>query len=407
MIKVNNKNYTGDKANPVVIICMDGTSFDYYEGAKPVMPNLWQIIETGTMGIVDSVIPSFTNPNNMAMVTGVSPAENGICGNFYYDQDLDDEVMMNEPRYLCADSILASFSQQDKKVAVVTSKDKLRKMLSHNLKGICFSVEFADQVSQENNGISNVIDDLMHKKNPDIYDPDNSVYLIEAGVRLLEREHFDLMYLTSTDYVQHKNAPGSEGANSFLAGIDHWIGELDKLGAIVAVTADHGMQDKTNSEGRPNVRFLEDILIEKGIQTARVILPITDPYVVHHGALGSYATIYIDDSELSQAKDILMQLEGVEDVLTKTEAAERFELPKDRIGDLVITSDKHTVLGHAANKHDLEKVQKGLRSHGGVHESRVPIIINRKLKEEYKKRLESGNAKSREVFDFALNGTED
>ena len=359
------------------------------------------------MGIVDSVIPSFTNPNNMAMVTGVSPAENGICGNFYFDPDLDEEVMMNEPRYLCADSILASFSQQGKKVAVVTSKDKLRKMLSHNLKGICFSIEFADQVSQENNGISNVVDDLMHKRNPDIYDPDNSVYLIEAGVRLLEREHFDLMYLTSTDFVQHKNAPGSEGANSFLAGIDHWIGELDKLGAVVVVTADHGMQDKTNSEGRPNVRFLEDILIGKGIRSARVILPITDPYVVHHGALGSYATIYIDESEIESATNILKQLDGVEDVLTRVEAAERFELPKDRIGDLVITADKHTVLGHAADRHDLEKVQVGLRSHGGVHESRVPIIINRQLKEKYKQRLESGQAKSREVFDFAINGTQD
>ncbi|MCH2262978.1 MAG: phosphonoacetate hydrolase [Candidatus Thioglobus autotrophicus] len=407
MIKVNNNKYTSDKANPVVIICMDGTSFDYYEGAREVMPNLWRMIETGTMGIVDSVIPSFTNPNNMAMVTGVSPAENGICGNFYYDQDLDDEVMMNEPRYLCADSILASFSQNGKKVAIVTSKDKLRKMLSHNLNGICFSVEFADQVTLENNGIVNVTDDLMHKVNPGIYDPDNSVYLIEAGVRLLEKEHFDLMYLTSTDYVQHKNAPGSEGANSFLAGIDHWIGELDKLGAVVAVTADHGMQSKTNAQGQPNVRFLEDILISEGIQTARVILPITDPYVVHHGALGSYATIYIDDSELKKASTILKQLDGVEDVLTKEQAAERFELPKDRIGDLVITGDKHTVLGHAADRHDLESVQQGLRSHGGMHEARVPIIINRQLKSEYKQRLESGNAKNREVFDFAINGTED
>jgi phosphonoacetate hydrolase len=141
MIQVNGKDYK-DKNKPVVAICMDGTSYDYYEAAKDRMPNLQRFIKEGSMGFVNSVIPSFTNPNNMAIATGVTPDINGICGNFYYDKALDEEVMMNDPKYMTADTIFAEYVKAGKKVAVVTTKDKLRKMLSKDLSsGICFSAE--------------------------------------------------------------------------------------------------------------------------------------------------------------------------------------------------------------------------------------------------------------------------
>ena len=403
MIEVNERKYRV-QSRPVVGICMDGTSYDYYEAAADLMPNIQRFIATGSHGIVHSAIPSFTNPNNMAIVTGVTPDKNGICGNYYYDKSLGEEVMMNDPKYLKAPTILAEFSKSGKKVAVVTAKDKLRKMLNKELSGICFSAEFADKVTSEENGIDDVVGGLMHKDNPGIYDPDISVYCIEAGVRLLERGHFDLMYLTTTDFVQHKYEPGHPVANGFLAKIDHWIGELDKLGAIVGVTADHGMNAKTKADGSPDVRYLETILKkEKGI-SSRVILPITDPYVVHHGALGSYATVYLDEKDISPAKEIISKIPGIEFTLTRDEAREKFNLPPDRIGELVVLSDKHTVIGRAEAWHDLEKVKTGLRSHGGLHESKVPMIFNLRLNAEYQSKLDGGSARNFDLFDFLHNG---
>ena len=405
MIKVNDKGYK-TKNKPIVAICMDGTSYDYYEAAKDRMPNLQRFIKEGAMGLVKSVIPSFTNPNNMAIATGVTPDVNGICGNFYYDKSLDEEVMMNDPKYMTAETIFSAFAKVGKKVAVVTTKDKLRKMLSKDLnEGICFSAEFSVQANLEENGIENVID-LMGKPNPTIYDPNISVYCIEAGAKLLSKDHFDLLYLTTTDFVQHKYAPTDPEAIEFLANIDHWIGELDKLGAIIAVTADHGMSAKTNPDGSPKVQFIETILEDVGIKS-RVILPITDPYVVHHGALGSYGTVYLSNGDISAAKDVLGNLEGIEMVLSNQEAVEKFNLPSDRIGELVVLSDEHTVIGRSKDWHDLDKVKTGLRSHGGIHESVVPMILNRKLTSEYTEKLASGEARNFDIYDFLCNGTID
>ena len=405
MIKVNDKGYK-TKNQPIVAICMDGTSYDYYEAAKDSMPNLQRFIKEGAMGLVKSVIPSFTNPNNMAIATGVTPDVNGICGNFYYDKSLDEEVMMNDPKYMTAETIFSAFTKAGKKVAVVTTKDKLRKMLSKDLnEGICFSAEFSVQANLEENGIENVID-LMGKPNPTIYDPNISVYCIEAGAKLLNKEYFDLLYLTTTDFVQHKYAPTDAEAIEFLANIDHWIGELDKLGAIIAVTADHGMSAKTNPDGSPKVQFIETILEDAGIKS-RVILPITDPYVVHHGALGSYGTVYLSNGDIGAAKDVLSNLEGIEIVLTNQEAVEKFNLPSDRIGELVVLSDEHTVIGRSKGWHDLDKVKTGLRSHGGIHESVVPLILNRKLTSEYAEKLASGEARNFDIYDFLCNGTID
>lgn len=404
-MEINNRNYPSQKKT-IIGICMDGTSYPYYEAAKDVMPNLQRFIKEGAFGLVKSVIPSFTNPNNMAIVTGVPPKTNGICGNFYWDTELKEEVMMNDPKYLKVPTILSQLSKSGKKVAVVTAKDKLRKMLAHNLDGICFSAEFANQATLENNGIENVETDLMGKERPGIYDPYISVYCIEAGAKLLQKEHFDVMYLTTTDFVQHKYAPGDPEANDFLAKIDHWIGELDKLGAIIGVTADHGMQAKTNADGSPKVQFIEKLLNEQGIST-RVILPITDPYVVHHGALGGYGTLYLDDkSQLDAAKDYLLSLDGIEKVLTNAEAVEAYELPSDRIGDLVILSDAATTIGRTPEWHDLDKVKEGLRSHGGEHSQVVPMIFNKKLNEEYSEKLASGEARNFDLYHFLSNGFE-
>src|SRR5207248_2290456 len=281
----------------------------------------------------DCVIPSFTNPNNLSIVTGVPPSVHGIAGNFFYDRDADAEVMMNDPRYLRCGTILAAFSQAGAKVAVVTAKDKLRKLLGHRMEGICFSAEKANEASEAENGIAAVLD-LVGLALPSVYSADLSEFVFAAGVKLMATRRPDIMYLSTTDYIQHKHAPGTDDANRFYGMMDRHLRELDTMGAVIALTADHGMNGKTDSQGQPNVIYLQDLLDEwLGAGKSRVILPITDPYVVHHGALGSFATIYLDSGvNLPTTLARMAAIAGMEKVLDRVSGCRAFELPEDREG---------------------------------------------------------------------------
>lgn len=381
ILSVNGRNYPWMK-QPVVVVCVDGCEQEYINQAiqAGVAPFMKKMVEQGTVLGADCVVPSFTNPNNLSIVTGVPPSVHGICGNYFYDLDTKQEVMMNDAKYLRTGTILAAFADAGAKVAVVTAKDKLRGLLGHKMRGICFSAEKADQATVEHNGIDNLLE-LVGMPLPSVYSADLSEFVFAAGVKLLANQRPDIMYLSTTDYIQHKYAPGTPGANAFYAMMDHYLTQLDTLGAVIGLTADHGMNAKTDSAGQPNVIYLQDVLDARvGVEKTRVILPITDPYVVHHGALGSYATVYLGAEQ--NAADVAEQIRaipGIELVLTREQAAQRFELPSDRIGDLVVVSERLTVIGTAASRHDLSELKLPLRSHGGISEQRVPLMFNRKL----------------------------
>jgi phosphonoacetate hydrolase len=380
MIQVNGKNYTPPK-QPTVVICVDGCEPDYVAQAVAAgrMPYMKRVLAQGTALLADCVVPSFTNPNNLSIVTGAPPSVHGICGNYLYDIENGTEVMMNDPKWLRAPTILAALADAGHSVAVVTAKDKLRKLLGHKLRGICFSSEKSDAVTEQDNGIADVLR-LVDMPVPSVYSAELSEFVFAAGVRLLETRRPDVMYLSTTDYVQHKHAPGDEEANRFYAMLDRYLARLDELGAVLAFTADHGMNPKTKLDASPNVIFLQDLLDEwLGRERSRVILPITDPYVVHHGALGSFATIYLPADRVESVRGRLCNMFGIEVVLPRAEAAARFELPPDRIGDIVVVSERSFVLGTSRSRHDLSQLELPLRSHGGISEQRVPLILNRRI----------------------------
>jgi phosphonoacetate hydrolase len=381
-ITVNNRSYRW-MDRPVVVVCVDGCQYEYITAAVEagVAPFLGRLLGGGgTAYTADCVIPSFTNPNNLSIVTGAPPAVHGICGNYFYDRERGEEVMMNDPRYLRVGTILAAFADAGAKVAVITAKDKLRKLLGHQMKGICFSSEKADQLTLAENGIEGMIE-RVGMPVPSVYSAELSEFVFVAGVKLMERERPDLMYLSTTDYIQHKAAPGTPVANAFYAMMDKNLARLDELGATVVVTADHGMNAKHGEDGQPNVIYLQDTLDGwLGKDAARVILPITDPYVVHHGALGSFALVYLPEgSDEAAIRSRIAALPGIESVRSRSSAADHFELPPDRIGDLVVVSRQDTVIGTSVARHDLSGLEVPLRSHGGVSEQKVPLIVNRKL----------------------------
>jgi phosphonoacetate hydrolase len=406
-IEVNGRRYA-PPADPLVVVCVDGCEYDYLtEAARAgVVPFIAKMLG-GSAFKGDCVVPSFTNPNNLSIVTGVPPAVHGICGNYFYDREADAEVMMNDPKYLRAPTVFAALAREGKKIAVVTAKDKLRKLLGHGMTpgvdgSICFSSEKSAEVSMAENGIEDVLG-LVGMPVPSVYSAELSEFVFAAGVKLLETRRPDVMYLSTTDYIQHKFAPGTDGANRFYAMMDRYLAKMDALGAVIALTADHGMNAKQKADGSPNVIYLQDAIDALlGAGKARVILPITDPYVVHHGALGSFATIYVEEPARSKVAAHLRGLEGIEVVLDNAEACKRFELPPDRVGDLVVVSTKHVVLGTAESRHDLSGLDAPLRSHGGISEQVVPLLFNRKV---------TGLAAGRrlrnfDVLDVALNHLE-
>ena len=401
---VNGRTYRLPAANaaPVVVVCVDGCEPEYIaQGvAAGAMPWMQRTFASGTALIADCVVPSFTNPNNLSIVTGVPPSVHGICGNYLFDVASGSEVMMNDPKWLRAPTLLAALTDAGKRCAVITAKDKLRRLLGHGMRGICFSSEKADELTLAENGIDEVLS-LVGMPVPSVYSAELSEFVFRAGVALMKTQRPDVMYLSTTDYIQHKHAPGTPGANSFYAMMDKHLGELDAMGCVIALTADHGMNAKTGMDAKPDVIYLQDLLDGwLGAAVARVILPITDPYVVHHGALGSFATVYLPTS-VDRATLIarLNTQRGVEVVLGREEAAERFELPADRIGDIVIVSERFTVIGTSVARHDLSALDVPLRSHGGISEQRVPLIVNR--------RIEGLDASRRwrnfDAFDVVLN----
>ena len=313
---------------------------------------------------------------------------------------------MNDPKFLRCETLLAALSRAGARVAVVTAKDKLRRLLGHGMAGVCFSSEKADQTTKGEHGIERATD-LVAMPVPSVYSAELSEYVLAAGLELLERERPDVMYLSLTDYVQHKHAPGTPAATAFYTMLDRYFDAFDRAGAVLGITADHGMNAKSNPDGTPKVVYLRPLLDKLiGPGRARVILPITDPYVVHHGALGSFATIYLDDA--TQATTVASRLaatHGIAEVYDNATGCARFELPRDRVGDLIVIGDVHTVLGKSPEEHDLSLLEEPLRSHGGVSEQTVPFVINRPLVDAHARRLATaGDLRNFDLFDYVLNG---
>ncbi|WP_259782676.1 phosphonoacetate hydrolase [Aestuariispira ectoiniformans] len=384
MIEVNGRQYAKPE-NPVVVVCVDGSEPGYIEEAVKTgdAPFFAKVIEGGTNRLAKCVVPSFTNPNNLSIVTGRPPEVHGICGNFFYDTESDSEIMMNDPSLLRVPTIFKAFQDAGAKVAVITAKDKLRRLLGNGLtmkkaEACSFSSEKSDQCTLDEHGIEGV-NALVGMDVPSVYSAELSEFVFAAGVKIMERDRPDLMYLSTTDYIQHKHAPGTPVANAFYIMMDKYLGQLDAMGCTIIITADHGMNAKHKADGQPDVIFLQDVLDEwYGKNRTRVICPITDPYVVHHGALGSYVTAYLpEDLSRDEVLDRIRAMDGIEVALTREDACSRFQLPQDRVGDIVVVSNQNKVLGTSADRHDLSQLKEPLRSHGGISEQNVPLMSNK------------------------------
>lgn len=406
MFTVNNRTYN-PPAQPVVVICLDGSADEYLDCAlaRGFMPHLAEMSVRGWRGMARAAMPTFTNVNNSSIVTGTPPSVHGIGGNFFFDSAAGEEVMMNSAKFLRVDTIFPHAQRTGRKVAVVTAKEKLRDIFASGLigeGGIAFSSEKARHAVRETHGIEHV--EVLVGPTPEIYSGDASLYVLKAGVAMLERGLADFLYLSTTDYMQHKYAPEDPEALEFYGAIDAQLGRLLELGAVLGITADHGMNAKQHADGTPNVIYLESELVRQFGDGFRVILPITDPYVAHHGALGSFAQVHVPTSvEPTQVRDWLLRRPGITECHERSTAARLMELPEDRMGDLVVASERHVALGRTPEYHDLTALAGPLRSHGGRYEEMVPLIFSEPLNGTYSSRVR-GDVRNFDIFEITCNG---
>ena len=398
---------------PLAVVCIDGGDPEYLEtGLRDgIIPNIARFMKEGFYQVAQGSMPSFTCPNNMSIVTGTEPEIHGISGNFFLDPKNQEPVVMTGPELLRSRSIMSEFSREGARVVSITAKDKLRKQLQKDMDlsrgSVSFSSQYADRCTMEENGIENVLE-FVGQNLPDMYSAELSLFVLDAGIKLLEERKPEILYLSLTDFVQHAHAPGSNDANNFYIEMDKRFGRLQELGAMVALTADHGMGDKSDESGKPNVIWLQDFLNQKlGFGACRVICPITDAFVGHHGALGGFVRIYLQkEQDRNKVSEIVKKIEGVENVWTAENVAKELEQPLDREGDLAVVADKKTVIGGSEKDHNLSALKgKRLRTHGSLHEAMVPFILSEPLNESYQKKAKDGTLRSREIFEYALNGT--
>jgi phosphonoacetate hydrolase len=405
-VEVNGRSYRTPE-RPTVVICFDGCDPAYVErGIRDgILPTIAKFRETGFFGSAEAVVPTFTNPNNASIVTGVPPAVHGISGNYYLDRATGEERMITDAALMRCGTILAGMAKAGVKTAAVTAKDKLRLMLARGLDGIAFSSEKADKVTLADNGIADV-ERMVGRGKPDQYSADLSIYVLDAGLRLLERGAAQLLYLSLSDFVQHAHAPGEAEANAFNRAVDDRIAALMAAGAVVGVVADHGMNDKSRADGSANVVFLEEELGRRfGDGAVRVICPITDPFVRHHGALGSFVRVYLRKAtDMAALMAASAALPGIEVVVEGKEAAQRYGLPLDLEGDFVVLGDANTVVGASRAEHDLSALAgHRLRSHGGLGEQKVPFLVSHPLRADYLAAA-SKPLRNFDIFHAVLNG---
>jgi len=410
-LTVNGTDYRWP-GRPVVVVCIDGGDPAYVEHglSAGIIPNMARWMEEGFHTVAHGTMPSFTCPNNMSIVTGCPPSVHGISGNFFLDRETNEPVVMTGPELLEVPSIMSAFSRNGATVVSATAKDKLRAQLQKDMDlsggSVSISSQFADRCTLEDNGIEDMLE-FVGRPLPDMYSAALSLFVLDAGIKLLETRRPDILYLSLTDFIQHAFAPGHPQADQFYKDLDARFGRLEELGATVALTADHGMNEKTNEDGTPRVVWLQDILDgEFGEGTSTVICPITDAFVGHHGALGGFVRVYChEDLSGERVIDAVAGVPGLERVLSREEVAGEFDLPIGPEGDVAVLGDRRTVIGARQTDHDLSGL-KGhrLRTHGSVYEADVPIIISRPVSDAYARRAEDARLHSYHVFDYALNG---
>ena len=375
-VLVNGRSYW-PPSSPTAVVCLDGVDPRYLEDAfeRRLIPRLAELVEGGSFLHARAQLPSFTNPNNLSIVTGVPPSLHGLPGNHYLAPS-GEEVALDRPELLRAPSIHAGLAEAGVRVLAVTTKEKLRRLLAAG--GVpCVSAERADEQSLPD--LEGTVASLVARAKPGIYDWDCSHYALELALALASRLEIGLLYVSLTDAVQHAAAPGEELSDRYLARLDELVGDYLEAGWQLG-PGRRPRHEREDRRRRHAQRALSGRPAPAGRAAQRTRRPADHrplrrpPRRARLGLLGPRRR-----RRARRRPGAPRANEGVEEVLPRALAAESLSLPPDRIGDLVVLGDERTVFGKRAADHDLSALRGPLRSHGGRHEQAVPLLVSRRV----------------------------
>ena len=209
-------------------------------------------------------------------------------------------------------------------------------------------------------------------KAPPIYSREINYWIFSAAIEILRnRPEIGLLYVHTTDYPMHMWPPEATESQEHLSQLDIMLAQMAAAApdAAILLTADHGMNFKSRCWD------LEKALKERDAPIRIAISAERDKYVKHHRGMGGTVWVYLrapeDEGRVTAA---LRQLEGVELVLTGSQAAQEFNLMPSRIGDLVVLGDRDTVFGDLETA--VEVLPKSYRSHGAPAELDIPLVVH-------------------------------
>ena len=363
---------------PTVVICIDGLDPEYLDACET--PVLRRMGRQGFLKVGRCIMPSVTNVNNVSLVTASYPIAHGICSNYMLVRETGEEAYLESSEFVLAESMFQRAEAQGKTSILATLKDKLRTLLAA---GVTVSVSSERPPDWVVEGVG---------PPPGIYTLEVNGWIIEAASFIMTREPADLVYISTTDYAMHSFAPDAKEAREHMTIVDDAIGRLveDHPQATVLVTADHGMSAKKRMVD------LKTVLDSYGIR-AKPVPIIKDRHVVHHSNLGGSIFVHLESADISEALKVLRGTSGVEEAVSREEAAERLRLHQGRIEDILVAGEKDVVFGDPAEV----SMPPSLRSHGSYHERRVPLIGYNGAFEDFA--FEENRDVGRYVFERVLN----
>ena len=343
----------------MVIGMMDGFGLDYFE--RSPMPVLKQMAKEGLYRPVECVIPSVTNVNNASICCGAWPERHGVTGNVWFDERMGREDYMESADFLRIPTLLERAAAEGVRSALLTCKKKTVHLLGRGA-ALALAAEEPPPEFERRYG-----------KAPEIYSREINAWLWTVACDLLKRApDLKVLYVHTTDYPMHAWAPDAVESQEHLATVDALIGEARTIAPDAAFffTADHGMNFKTVC------RDLKQACAARGFDLRYALSVEKDRYVRHHRTFGGIAWIYVHSpNDRDAAAEVLRTIPGVEKVLTREEAASRYHLMPERIGQLVVLGDRVTVFGELPAGREEERLEASYRSHGSEYESMVPLVI--------------------------------
>jgi phosphonoacetate hydrolase len=344
----------------VVIVMVDGLGPDYLEQSP--LPVLNGLMAKGFTKTVAGVMPSVTNVNNASIATGTWPEQHGITGNSFFDEAKGQAEYMENSKYLLRSTLFERAAKRGVKSVLLTAKKKTVALLANGTDlAIAAEAPSAEQIQK-------------YGTPPPIYSREINYWLLAVAVDLIKnRPDLCCIYVHTTDYPMHTWPASAPESKDHLARLDALLGQAVAAApdAAFLITADHGLNAKSRCWD------LAKACKNRGLELKFALSAERDRYVKHHRTFGGTSYVWLrSPKDAEAAMKILRGLEGVEAVLTRAEAANRFHLMPERIGELVVLGDRETVFGETEPQFEVEHLPPTFRTHGSLHEAIVPLVID-------------------------------